>query len=93
MLVRLRDWENVHFESASKDVILLYHLCRLHTVAPSLRSVFTLSGYSRPNLSAPATHRENERASQGLPEYCAAVSIAWETLEASEAMQAEELLI
>jgi hypothetical protein len=93
LLENLMEWNNNHSRSAPNDVVLLYHLCHLHTLVPSLQSLFRLSGYVQPTMSASRTQIEVERSSEALSEYCAAIAIAWQILETSEAMQREELPI
>lgn len=93
LLADLSEWKKDHFNSAPMALLLLYHLCHLHSLVPTFQSLFTLSGYAKSSFSVSGMQREERRASKAFPEYCSAVSTAWQALETSESMALEELPI
>jgi hypothetical protein len=93
LLASLLEWKETHFDYVSKEVLLLYHLCRLHSLVPSLRSLFRVSGYLKPTLGFFDEPKELERILQAVSEYSVASSTAWGMLETSEALPSEQLPI
>lgn len=49
LLAGLLEWKTNHFDSAPSDVVLLYHLCHLINLVPSLQSLLTLSCHAQIN--------------------------------------------
>lgn len=89
----LQQWEQIHFDSASKDLLLLYHFCCLYNMLPSLQSLYTLANHARMSWSMYEHTAKKKYHVDDLPSYRAAMPIVWLILEASELLPSEELPI